>query len=100
MMRGQNKSLGLLWTQVDTRLMIKFVLGFITGRITSMPNKTKSVEKDIENWEQIAYTQLCEVGRIYNIDCDLYDHPEYTLINETAQELAWAEAQDLDTLDA
>lgn len=96
MMRGQNKSLGLLWTQVDTRLMIKFVLGFITGRITSMPNKTKSVEKDIEernrNWEQIAYTQLCVSGRITNIDCDLYDHPEYTLINETAKELAWAEA--------
>ena len=76
--------------------MFKFVLGFITGRVGSTPNKTKSVEEDIEernrSWEQIAYTQLCASGRIANIDCDLYDHPEYTLINEVAQELAWAEA--------
>lgn len=95
MMRGQNKSL-VLWIQVDTRLMIKFVLGFITGRITPMANETKSVEKDIEErnrtWERIAYTQLCASGRITSIDCDPYDHPEYTLITETAQELAWADA--------
>jgi|Laugresbdmm110dd_1035094.scaffolds.fasta_scaffold67795_2 hypothetical protein len=67
--------------------MFKFVLGFITGRVTSMPNKTKSVETCVEDWEQTAYEQLCEAGIIPNLDCDLYDHPQYETIYKTAEYL-------------
>ncbi len=53
----------------------------------------------LDDWEKVAYERLSSYGFVPNIDCDIYDHPHYEIINATAIRLQ-ADAQDLDTLDA
>jgi len=66
--------------------MFKFVLGFIAGRVGRMPKTERIME--IEDWEQIAYEKLSENGIVPHIDCDIYDHPQYELISQTAEYLS------------
>ena len=53
----------------------------------------------LEEWEQVAYQQLSSYGFVPNIDCDIYDHPHYEMINATAIRLQ-ADAESLNTLSA
>ena len=53
----------------------------------------------LEEWEKVAYQQLSSYGFVPNIDCDIYDHPHYEMINATAIRLQ-ADAESLNTLSA